>query len=503
MLSLIKRYTRWLHTGWPAGGVEILPRAGEDGRTSMDGVAIVGDLTGVPLFKMSIKSGVEAVHALKDRLADRTGTVDLCIVGGGIAGMSAAMECDRLGLSYVVLEANETFSTVANFPKRKPIYAYPSDMTPPGALQIRQDYKEELLDDLRQQVEEQGIAVEHGNVTQLSDSGDSVTVHREDDDPLQAKAVIVAIGRSGKHRRLYVPGEDGDHVLNNLHDPADYTGEQVLVVGGGDSALETAIAIAETNEPAEDPLVTLSYRRSEFSRPKPANIERIQALAADGRVRLAMATQVTGIHDDAAELRHDDGEQETVPCEQVFTMIGREPPLEFFRRSGLPIRGEFTWRSWLLLGLFTAFIATIYLMKAFDVYFIEQLHPRVWGGWLKDLFSDRSSLLGTIAWSATRDIRFWITLLYSACVVGFGIDRLRRHRTPYIRSQTWTLILIQVLPLFLLPEVILPWLDANGWLPAMIKQNLFTGYYRADGDLQAYTAYWHAYGLILAWPLLV
>ncbi len=511
MLSLIKRYTRWLHTGWPAGGVEALPLVDEHGATRIDGVTIVGDLTGVPLFKLSISSGVQAVHALKDHCAARgqdartagKDPVDVCIVGGGIAGMSAAMECDRLGLGYVVLEANQTFATVANFPKRKPIYAYPSDMTPPGELQIRQDHKEELLDDLRAQVEERGIAVTRSNVTHVTDAGDCIAVHREDEEPLYAKTAIIAIGRSGKHRRLDVSGEDSDQVINNLHDPQEYTGQRVLVVGGGDSALETAIAIAEANGQTDAPLVTLSYRRAEFSRPKPENIATIERLADAGRVELALATEVVEIRPDAAVLVDAQGEQRTAPCEQVFTMIGREPPLEFFRRSGLPIRGEFGWRSWVLLALFAGFIGLIYFLKAFGVYPLEAMHPRTWFGWFADLADDRSSLLGTIAWSATKGIRFWITLLYSACVVGFGLDRIRRRKTPYVTWQTWTLILIQVLPLFLLPEIILPWLDANGWLPGVIKQNLFTGYYHAGGELQAYTAYWHAYGLILAWPLLV
>ena len=131
MFNPIKHYTHWLHTRWPAGVVEKLPDSGELGLTNVPGVRIVGDLTGIPLLKFSSKTGAEAVRAILaepefQRSEDRgqrseKETFDLAIIGGGVSGVSAAIEARKAGLSFKIFEATQPFSTVANFPKAKPI----------------------------------------------------------------------------------------------------------------------------------------------------------------------------------------------------------------------------------------------------------------------------------------------------------------------------------------------------------------------------------------------
>ena len=139
----------WLHTRWPAGTVERLPEVGADYSTAVPGVYIVGDLTGVPLLKFSADSGARAVQtiALDPRFTESqkskaAGVKDLVIIGAGVSGMAAALEAKKRGLDSVVYEATQIFSTVANFPKAKPIYTYPKEMTPAGDLQFH------LLDEL-------------------------------------------------------------------------------------------------------------------------------------------------------------------------------------------------------------------------------------------------------------------------------------------------------------------------------------------------------------------
>src|SRR5215471_12489105 len=155
-MNPVARYARWLHTRWPAGTVESLPEVREDGTTALPGVRVTGDLTGVPLLKLSSDSGARAVQAILREpefaapRASEPGLLDVAIVGGGVSGIAAAIEAKASGLSFAVFESAEPFATVVNFPKAKPIYTYPAGLKPAGSLQLRSEIhpKETLLDDL-------------------------------------------------------------------------------------------------------------------------------------------------------------------------------------------------------------------------------------------------------------------------------------------------------------------------------------------------------------------
>jgi thioredoxin reductase/ferredoxin len=558
MPGIIERYTKWLHTQWPAGTVEKLPVSGPDGVTAQPGVRIAGDLTGIPLLKFSSHTGAQAVRAIlkeeggrvfKDeggRRKDEKEILDLAIIGAGVAGISAAIEAKKAGLNFVVFEATEIFSTVVNFPKGKPIYTYPTEMKLDGGLQFSADVKEALVVEMEEQRRAAGIEVACARIERIESRGrgsNGLLLHKDDKTTIAGRRAIVAIGRSGNFRKLGVPGEELDKVYNRLFDPKEFAGQNALVVGGGDSALETAIALATCGSH-----VTLSYRRKELARAKPANIEKVEMLVRDGSadvqiekptservntavtdgmrgqkspgsLELKLGTEVTRIEAERVYLKN--GTEEALPNDVVFTMLGREAPLEFFRRSGIPIAGEGTLAGWVSLGLFVAFCVFLYVWKSGG--FAETwLNP--WpenmpallsslGGWLQAQVADRSTLLGTLAVSL-KSRSFYYTLLYSACIVVFGIARIRRRRTPYVTLQTAVLMLVQVIPLFLLPEIILPYLGYNGWFDAglgkTIADHLFESYISAQQyaaqqwpDWGHPRAYWRAYGFILAWPLMV
>src|SRR5262245_59754514 len=159
MPGLLGRYVRWLHTQWPAGTIEKLPVVREDGGTEVPGLYVVGDLTGVPLLKFSSDSGARVVRTIladpsfqrRQPSAGEGAARDLVIIGAGVSGMAAALEARRAGLSFTLLEATEPFSTLVNFPRAKPIYTYPTDMTPVGELQFspRSAVKEGLVEEMR------------------------------------------------------------------------------------------------------------------------------------------------------------------------------------------------------------------------------------------------------------------------------------------------------------------------------------------------------------------
>jgi NosR/NirI family transcriptional regulator, nitrous oxide reductase regulator len=556
MFGLLQRYTKWLHAQWPAGSVEKLPVCGEDGVTAIPGVRIAGDLTGIPLLKFSSHTGASAVRAilrepnfLKPESAPLSGgksesdLLDLAIIGAGVAGISAAIEAKKAGLKFVVFEATEVFSTVVNFPKAKPIYTYPTEMKLEGGLQFSTDIKEALVAEMKQQREAAGIEVTAARIERIEKKADELLLHAEDGKVTRARRVIVAIGRSGNFRKIGCPGEEFDKVYNRLFDPKDFAGENVLVVGGGDSALETAIALTLSGAH-----VTLSYRRKEFSRAKPENVAKIDMLVRDasadvqvespsservnvamtrgmqrekktGSLKLALGTELTRIEPDRVYLKN--GSEESLPNDIVFTMLGREAPLDFFRRSGIPISGESTVVGWTALAALIAFCLFVYSWKSGG--FAETwLNP--WpenmpnlldslGGWFHSQVADRSTLIGTLAVSL-KSRSFYYTLLYSSLIVGFGIARIRRRKTPYVTLQTIVLMLVQVVPLFLLPEIILPWLGYNGAFDhgfgKTVADHLFESYIpQTQYDAHQWPvwghprAYWRAYGFVLAWPLMV
>jgi NosR/NirI family nitrous oxide reductase transcriptional regulator len=540
----VARYLDWLHLRWPAGTVEKLPEVRPDGSTAVPGLYVVGDLTGVPLLKFAADSGARAVRtivadpAFRGRPAQES-TLDLVIVGAGVAGMAAALEARRHGLRFEIVEATEPFSTIVNFPSKKPIYTYPRDMTPAGELQFteRSSVKEGLVEELREETLGSGLAPRLVRAERVAREGGRLAVQLTGGEVLHAHRVLVAIGRSGNFRRLGVPGEDKDKVSNRLHDPRDFRGQDVLVVGGGDSALETTIALGSAGAH-----VTLSYRNAAFSRPKPENVEKLEALRRDpmaevsveepsservttaagpfmgeresaGSVTLMLSSQVKEIRDREVVVRDVEGADRTLPNDAVFCMIGREAPLGFFRRSGVGITGETGFAGWVSLAAFVAFCTWLYHWKSGEAIPLLGRLPawlspdpaRWWsalaatGGALGAAARDPATLVGTLRISASGP-SFYYTLAYSLIVVIFGVRRIRRRNTPYVTLQTLTLAAIQVLPLFLLPEIILPWLGHNGWFDwgalKPVADALFPVVRYGHGR-----EYWRAYGLVLAWPL--
>jgi NosR/NirI family nitrous oxide reductase transcriptional regulator len=289
MNNPIAAYTRWLHTRWPAGTVEKLPVTGENGITNLPGVRIAGDLSGIPLLKFSSLTATKAVRAIlkepdfQKRDTSKADVLDLAIIGAGVAGVSAGIEAKKAQLRFAVYEATQLFSTVVNFPKGKPIYTYPTELKLDGGLIFHATVKEALVEEMEAQQRAAGIEPVAARIERLERSGNLLVLHHADGKTTRAHRAIVAIGRSGNFRKLGCSGENLDKVYNRLFDPKEFVGKEVLVVGGGDTALETAIAIAACGG-----RVTLSYRKKEFARPKPENVEKLQMLVKDPAAQVAV-----------------------------------------------------------------------------------------------------------------------------------------------------------------------------------------------------------------------
>jgi len=535
LFGLIRQYTKWLHTQWPAGVVEKLPEVNSDYSTNIPGLYIVGDLTGIPLLKFSSDSGARAVESIRmdksflsQRAKDKTSEIlDLVIVGAGVSGMAAALEAKKDDLHFEILEATEPFSTIVNFPKGKPIFTYPTDMVPLGDLQFTQEIKEPLVEEIKEQTLGKGIVPIMARVEKIEKKGNYFDIIIPNGENLKARRVIVGIGRSGNFRKLGVPGENKEKVFNRLHDPTDFEGKNVLVVGGGDSALETSIAIASAGGS-----VTHSYRKEDFSRPKPDNVEAIDMLMADpmadvsietpsservttstgdfmpedhmpGKINLLMKSQVKEIEDHEVTLVDKDGDELTIPNDAVFTMIGREAPLDFFRRSKVKIKSELGISGLTALIISLIFFTFIYNWKAggslTKIFQANQWFPYNLIPFFESLGS--SNLVKTLS-ITLEEPGFYYSLLYTSLVIIFGILRIRRRKTPYITLQTISLTLIQLIPLFILPYFVLPILGSHGFFDSGISNTIANSLF-PEANYGHGREYWRAFGFILAWPLFI
>lgn len=517
LLKPLTRYASWLHTGFPAGEVEVLPDVAPDGSTNVPGLYVVGDLSGAPLLKFALDTGVKAVRTIAEDPALSTlrretpEALDLVIIGGGVAGMAAALEAQRLKLRFQVIEASQPFSTLINYPREKPIFTYPTELVPAGNLQLTAGVREALIEEAQRQTEGQQLPITIGRVEKVISAGRQLQVCMEKDQSILAHRVIVAIGRSGNFRKLGVPGESLDKVSNRLHDPKPFAHQAVLVVGGGDSAVEAAVALAKAGA-----TVTLSYRGPDLRRPKPENVAAIQSLETEtptaGRVQILLNSNVEQIAEDAVAIVSGSGTKLTLPNQAVWVLIGREAPLTFFRRSGVRLNGELSMAQKVSLFGFLAFCTFVYNWKA--------------GGQLKHLFEERgwfpfnvpqllsglgdsiaaqvrdaATLLGTLSITLTEP-GFYYSVLYTVLIIVFGIRRIQRRKTPYVTAQTLSLMAFQIVPLFLLPYIILPYLGHNGFFDSGVMKTVADALF----PLASYghgREYWRAFGLVLAWPLFI
>jgi len=505
---MISRYYHWLHGKWPAGGVEKSPQVNDDGTCNISGIRVVGDLTGVPLLKFSADTGARAVRAILGESSFKNGdddALDLAIIGAGVSGISAAIEARKAGLNFKIFESAESFSTIKNFPKKKPIYAYPTDMTPAGEMRFTSDIKEDLLVELDEQQQSHGIETTKAAIDRITRSGGLLHLDVKGQEPIKARRVIVAIGRTGNFRKLNVPGEGLDKVSNRLIDASKFGGKRVLVVGGGDSAMEAAISLAE-----EGAKVDMSYRKKEFSRPKPENIDRLNQLESDGKLALHLGTNVQDIEEGEVTLCGDDGCDHVIPNDNVFTLIGREAPLDFFRKSGIRVTGDINARWWISLLGFMVLMTFLYHLKGY-VDFLGIKNSNLWPIFQRNewfpfnipVVGGENGLLRTTLKTASSDPGFAFATLYTLLIVVFGIRRVRRRKTPYVKLQTTSLAAFQIIPLFLLPYVIFPWMGANGVFTNGGFGEWFGMTFLSNGPGSTPDQYWRAFGFILAWPLFI
>ena len=319
--------------GGAARKVEV-PQIGADFETNVPGIYAIGELGGLGLIKNAVNEGQLLIEALKGKHQRRDGVLDFIIVGAGPAGLSASLAAKEAGFEALVLEQGSFADTIRRFPNKKIVMAEPVRVPMYGSLWISDAPKETLLGVWQTIIDSAGIAIREGEqVTALARNEQGLFDVKTSKGSHRGQRVILAIGKRGTPRRLEVPGAELPKVMYSLTDAAQYQGAKLLVVGGGDSAAEAALALSNQ----EGNVVTLSYRKPELSRLKDKNKTALNKAIESGKVRFLPASQIAEIKNGEVVLRNETGADETVPNDYVFALIGGTSPNAFLKQLGIDI----------------------------------------------------------------------------------------------------------------------------------------------------------------------
>ncbi len=315
-----------------------LPEVDEYFESSRPGVHVVGELGGMGLLRNAIRQGLQAAERIdkvlpKAAKGARSDVVDAVVVGAGAAGLATACHLHEEGRTYRLLEQGTWGGTMFHYPRRKVVMTEPATIPGFGKIGKKIISKEELLEAWQTAIDKVKLRIEQGvQVTGIEGEDGAFQVHTTKG-IIAARKVVLACGRRGTPRKMGVPGEELEKVTYGFTDAEQYEGRRVLVVGGGDSALEAAIAIAELGS-AE---VALSYRGAELSRAREANRAKVAALAESGHLTLLLPSQVKFVTKD--EVRIDwDGKQMRLPNDDIIVNIGGDPPDAFLKAAGVEMR---------------------------------------------------------------------------------------------------------------------------------------------------------------------
>jgi thioredoxin reductase/Pyruvate/2-oxoacid:ferredoxin oxidoreductase delta subunit len=316
-----------------------IPVLSPEGQTSVPGVWIAGELSGFALINNAVAQGqrvMEAIAATRGpRLEGPSDLYDVVVVGAGPAGMSAGLVAAERGLSCVILDQQGAGGTILQYPRRKLVMVQPVEIPRLGRLPNHEYLKEELLEIWERLHSDYGLDIRIGpRVTSVTGRRGDFTVETTAG-RWRARHVVLALGRRGSPRKLNVPGEELAKVSYKLIDAEAYKGRRVLVVGGGDSAVEAAMGLA--HQPGCE--VTLSYRKPELMRIKQRNAERVAALIAEGRLDFRGETSVNAIHAERVVLDGPTGPI-VLPNDEVFVLAGGVPPFGLLREIGVAFGGD-------------------------------------------------------------------------------------------------------------------------------------------------------------------
>lgn len=510
------------------------PQISKTFESSVSGLYVIGDLAGAPVIKLAMEQGfnvISHIASLSDAKCSVEGVFDIVVVGAGAAGLNAALTAKDLGLSCAVLEKGKIANTIENFPEGKWVYAEPDKVPPKGKLWLDGAQKEDLVKRWNEIIDSNGIDVRLMEPLESIEKYGDIFEITTPESSYKARRIILATGMRGNPRKLSVPGEEMEQVYHQLYSPKKYKGENVLVVGGGNSAVEAAITLSEHNK------VYLSYRRGELSRVFKDNERLLNEKVASGKVELILNSNVTEFGKDEATLSVDKGghqEVKNIPYDHAFVLIGADVPRRFLKSLGIKLENE--WTGSLLRSLTLTFLTMLglWLFGGHSVLFGNDLTdvPKLFGLGVAavplavliktGIKGDRYSWLGVsfLVWYtiygvkvgggqefwpykdwgyeffsfADRPWSFWYTVMYTALMTIFGIQALKRwgldRKDKYQIWRYVSLLSFQWIFFFIIPEFLFQWAIEYQWVGQQLAN-----------DPSFAEQGWRSYGIVYAWPL--
>jgi thioredoxin reductase/NAD-dependent dihydropyrimidine dehydrogenase PreA subunit len=300
--------------------------------SNVPGVYVAGELGGMGLIKNALTQGQQALEAIAKAGVRRPGALDVLIVGAGPAGLAASLAAKKLGLNYLTVEQEALGGAVFQYPRGKLVMTAPVELPLVGKVQFRNTSKETLLEFWNGTCKNNGLAISYQERVEAVERQDGIFLVRTSKGQHRAATILLGIGRRGTPRKLGVPGEEQSKVVYRLIDPEQYRGRHVLVVGGGDSALEAAASVAELG----DATVTLSYRGEAFQRAKQRNRQRVDAAMTSGQLKVLLNSQVKEILAGDVQLVQS-GTAVTLRNDIVIVSAGGILPNDFLKSIGIQV----------------------------------------------------------------------------------------------------------------------------------------------------------------------
>jgi len=331
----VEAISLWI--GTEKRGVD-LPHISPTFETNVPGIFIAGELGGMGLIRNAVAQGKEAVGYIEKKIKkDSKADYDLIVVGAGPAGISATLAAKKLNLKVLTLEQDSLGGTVFTFPRKKIVMTHPMELPLYGKVKFRETSKAQLLNLWTSVLSKNDIKIkEKTKVETIHNENNIFIIETTDNEVFTSQTVLLAIGRRGTPRKLNVPGEVSEKVAYRLLEPEEINDKKILIVGGGDSAIESALSLAKSNR------VTVSYRGEAFNRLKPKNAAKIKSAISGGLIDVKFNANVISIETDFVNYKDQNKEEvKKIENDLVYIFAGGELPSQFLKKTGIKITTKY------------------------------------------------------------------------------------------------------------------------------------------------------------------